>query len=213
MEHEKIEVCNQCSKHCPKENLKCGKGRRYFAEERNSLDLEHSGGRREGIEEKRDLSSLMMSCCHILNSKSGKMKGKGRILKILVEQPEMSQEELQDKLQMEAGSLREIVSKLEVKGFIRREKDETHKKRMKLFLTEKGTEELKKIDERSQEEHLFRAITQEERETLERILDKLVSAWETQHKERKECFGRGEGRGCGHGRKGRHGCGHGDQHD
>ena len=54
----------------------------------------------------------------------------------------MSQKEMQDKLDIQSGSISELISKLEKKELVIRQPDSADRRRMILFLTEKGREDV-----------------------------------------------------------------------
>ena len=62
-----------------------------------------------------DLTSQLIKCGQILMHKTGKKRGQENILEILFQYESMSQKQLQEVLGIEAGSLSEILSKLEEK--------------------------------------------------------------------------------------------------
>ncbi|HIU75762.1 MAG TPA: hypothetical protein IAC62_07765 [Candidatus Pelethocola excrementipullorum] len=69
------EVCTLCPNECARDALQCGKGRRFFSGEEH---LENGGvghGRPEG--ENPDLAHLFMKCAYILKLKTGKSRGDG----------------------------------------------------------------------------------------------------------------------------------------
>ena len=134
-------------------------------------------------EEKKTLAHLMIRAGHILNSKVGRGRGQGRILKILSEQAVMTQKELQEKLGIEAGSMSEIISKLERRDLVVRQRDEQDKRRMVLSLTDKGRmRHEERMEYQDHEEKLFTTLSGAEKEALERILSKLIGQWEDDHK-------------------------------
>lgn len=99
----------------------------------------------------------------------------------------MSQQELQELLGVQAGSLSEIAAKLEDRGLITRVRSEQDRRKVYLSITEKGRD----IAAQSGEEHilrrraeLFSALTPEEQNTLESLLDKLSADW-ARHLERQ----------------------------
>lgn len=127
---------------------------------------------------KDDLYSRMRSCGHYLYHRFGREMGQGRILAILSEQKSMTQKELQEILQIQPGSVSEILTKLEEKGMILRKKDEEDKRRVVLELTDAGREAsaaCKKQEE--QRRHLFDALDESEKEQLNQLLGKLLESW------------------------------------
>lgn len=134
----------------------------------------HPGHRWEADDD--SLSGLLRRCGHVLHCQ-GKAHGQKRVLKLLREAQQLSQKELQEALGIRPGSVSELISKLEDKGLLRREKDERDKRRAVLVLTEAGMEAAKTMPESEEPEHLYNALTQEEQETLRQLLKKLTASW------------------------------------
>ncbi|MGM9538735.1 MAG: MarR family winged helix-turn-helix transcriptional regulator [Candidatus Onthomonas sp.] len=143
---------------------RCGKGEKH--------------GRRDRRWQAEDdsLSGLLRRCGHVLHHQ-GKAHGQSRVLKILSEEKQMSQKDLQDALGIRPGSVSELISKLEDKGLLRREKDDQDKRKAVLVLTPAGAEAAKVMPESEEKEHLYDALTQEEQETLRLLLKKLTASW------------------------------------
>ena len=72
---------------------------------------------------KPELLLSMERCGHFLYHRRGGKNGQNRILKILVTKGYKTQKELQEILDIQSGSISEIVMKMENKGLISREKD------------------------------------------------------------------------------------------
>lgn len=125
------------------------------------------------------LRVLLIRCGQKLGSNNGKRQTQGRILKILYYYGPMTQKDLQDKLDIQPGSMSEIAAKLEHKGFLIREKDPADKRKILLSLTEAGREDMDQF--RMQKKVLrtrdFEALSQEEQQSLERLLEKLLDSW------------------------------------
>lgn len=127
-----------------------------------------------------ELLVIMEKCGHFLYHRRGGKRGQGRILKLLLTHGSMTQTELQEYLGTKAGSISEIVMKLEGKGFIIREKDETDKRKFKLTLTEAGKQVVQENTSinREQESKLFDALTEQEQKELQQLLYKVLKNWE-----------------------------------
>lgn len=141
-----------------------------------------------------ELLPLMEGCGHFLHHRRGGKRGQGKILKILSLEGEMTQKELQERLGIQAGSMSEIVLKLEAKGFIERKRDEEDKRKIKLTITEAGKVhfEEKRKEHIEQEKNLFDALTLEEKLQLQGLLLKLHKSWEVKfdgkvHRCKKDC--------------------------
>lgn len=158
------------------------------------------------------LEALLGRCGHYLYHQKGRRGGQEKILSILAERVQMSQKELQEQLEIQAGSMSEIVMKLEAKGFLTKAKDENDKRMTKLTITEAGIQRAKEAaEEKKAGQDLFEALTKEEQDTLEGLLQKLTKDWENRFVESLE--GRGHRHGGGRGRHGEgRGRGRGERH-
>ena len=134
----------------------------------------------QDAENSDDLSVLMGKCGHHVAKHSGRGQGQDKILRILAEEESISQRKLQEILDIKPGSISEILTKLEDKGLILREKSETDKRAVIIRVTEKGKAVVaKKTDQRSRED-LFNCLAEDEKETLRILLKKLLTAWHRQ---------------------------------
>ncbi|MDE7218795.1 MAG: MarR family transcriptional regulator [Oscillospiraceae bacterium] len=134
-----------------------------------------------------DLAESLEHCGRLLSHCIGKSRGQGRILRILCEQGQMNQKELQEILRIQTGSMSEIAAKLENKGLILRVRDGTDKRKVLLSITDEGREWVAQRDDaaiRRQRAELFSSLTAEEQDTLQTLLDKLSEDW-TQRLERE----------------------------
>ncbi len=145
------------------------------------------GGRRRGrefleeFEQSDDLLGLLRSCSHILRHQAGRGSGsgQGRILHILYRCEEISQKELQSILQIQPGSLSEILTKLENKGLIERSKDDEDKRVTTVRITEAGKEtvNLHGLEKSDRKEELFSALDENQQEELKKLLQILLEDW------------------------------------
>ena len=105
----------------------------------------------------------------------GSARGQTLILSILVGREDLSQRELQQMLGIQPGSMSEIVSKLEKKGLLTREKGEDRRGNL-LRITEAGRQAIPTVA-RMDEDELFRVLDEQERTTLSGLLRKLLNDW------------------------------------
>ena len=92
----------------------------------------------------------------------------------------MTQQDLQNLLGIQSGSLSEILAKLESSGFILRERDESDKRRVIVSITPLGIEDLRKHEavRLRRQAVLYDSLEPEEQEEMIRILTKLQKNWE-----------------------------------
>ena len=134
-----------------------------------------SGGSRE------DLAGKLEYCARELAHFVGRHHGQRKILCLLREQSPINQKELQDMLGIQSGSMSEIAAKLEGRGLIGRDRDQMDKRKITLSITPAGLEWLAQRDDEEIEQRrteFFQGLTQEERDTLESLLDKLADYWD-----------------------------------
>lgn len=136
------------------------------------------------------LAGLLCRCGYIADRKSGRQRGQKRILQILLQSPQMSQKELLDKMNIEPGSMSEVLAKMEDKGLIQREKDVNDRRKMLITLTKEG-QNAAEHSSGNMDESMFEVLSEEEKETLKTILGKLLEQWKAERKE----HGRGHHRG------------------
>lgn len=123
------------------------------------------------------LSVLLVRCGQKLGSR-GAGQTQGRILKILYLHGPMTQKELQDKLAIQPGSMSEIAAKLEHRGLILRQKDQTDKRKIFLSLTEAGRADVEAFRAHKKASKRFDALSPEEQASLQAMLETLLDSWE-----------------------------------
>ena len=100
-----------------------------------------------------------------------------RLLTIISEFPDgVNQKQLAERANINASSTSEVVSRLEDDGYIVREIDPNDKRATILKLTEMGKTRAEEVrnEREGHLDHLFSRLTEEEKQTLSDILDKLV---------------------------------------
>lgn len=121
----------------------------------------------------------LIRCGQKLGSGHGTHQTQGRILKILYHHGPITQKMLQDKLDIQPGSMSEIAAKLEHKGLLCREKDPVDKRKILLTLTEAGRADVEQFKKHARAHHtkVFDALTLEEQQQLLNLLEKLLDSW------------------------------------
>lgn len=115
-------------------------------------------------------------------------EGKGsqqRILIILRETGPVTQSALTQRLGIQPGSASEVLLKLEAAGLIARTCSERDKRTADVCLTEAGSVEAEKAAEkrRARHEQMFSVLTQEEKETLLKLLERINAHWDGQYRQ------------------------------
>lgn len=185
----KYEKCPLCGKNCSIDETKCCRGKKFVRllnegeiTEEKIAELKEQAKKREefkNLPQEERLMIMLGKSGMILNHNHCGHHGRVRILKVLLEKGTMTQSELQNIIDIRSGSLSEILSKMEDKQLIIREKDENDKRRVKIEITEKGKEVilLKEEQHKNKSKELFKAINEEEQKQLEVILSKLIKYW------------------------------------
>ena len=122
------------------------------------------------------LSLLLRVCGRRLYHSSCAGRTQSRVLQLLAE-GDMSQREMQERLQVQPGSISELVSKLEFKGLLTRRRNENDLRKVMLSLTDEGR--LISQDElrRSEMKVDFSGLSWEEQGQLIALLEKLIDNW------------------------------------
>lgn len=175
------ERCHICPNQCLKSELKCGRGKQSFNQstDQSTYHNDHHYSHHHGKREEDDLTSKMIKCSQLLTHKTGKKHGQERILKILDHHTSLSQKELQEKLHIEAGSLSEILSKLERNGMIEKKRDEQDRRKMIITLTSKGQHVIE--HRKNNDQDLFDMLDETESKQLNDLLDKILQSWYQRH--------------------------------
>ena len=103
--------------------------------------------------------------------------GRERVLVILSDHPEgMRQKELAEEAGINASTASEMITKLEDTGYVVRTADETDRRATVLKLTEMGTARAEEIrgEREAFLDEFFSKLTEEEKQTLSDLLDKLM---------------------------------------
>lgn len=128
-------------------------------------------------EKQEDLYHLMRACGHILYHSGSSKTGQGRILHILDEEGDVSQKDLQAMLEIQSGSISEILAKLERDELIERRKDERDRRKVIVSMTDKGRDHARHYHEGPQEKDWFAALDDVQRDELGNLLQILLDSW------------------------------------
>lgn len=107
-------------------------------------------------------------------------RAQGLVLHVLAECDGMTQTEITEKLDIRPSSLGELVAKLEKGGYVERRQNETDKRVINVFLTEKGREiEKEFVNPRQQAAESWCAgLSEQEKSQLSDLLGKLILSME-----------------------------------
>lgn len=210
-------ICQGCGRHCDLSEPHCGRGEEYrrtgkMSERREKghhhrMCREHYAAADTNdklIINIRDLSRMM----HMLYEGKASQK---RILIILNETERITQRDLTERLGIQPGSASEILSKLEDAGWIKRVQNETDRRTTDVSLTESGRMLAGEVLEqrRKRHEEMFSCLSEEEKQELLSMLEKVSGDWRSRYMENGDMHGHRHGHEHGH----HGGHGHGDGHE
>jgi len=131
------------------------------------------------LTEKEMLAALMDNACRFTWHYLGNRRGQGKILRILRKNGDLTQHELKEMLGIQAGSVSELLAKMEASGLIQRKRDQQDRRRILVSITEKGVEDLLLHEKQRirRQAVLYDCLTGEECRELIRLLSKLKESW------------------------------------
>ena len=119
-------------------------------------------------------------------------EGKGSQRRILIVLDEIggriTQRELTERLGIKPGSASEVIAKLESAGYLKRTQSETDRRTADIELTEAGKKVSKDAKEQRLQRHeqMFSCLSDEEKNELLSLLEKVNSDWESRYKDVRE---------------------------
>lgn len=126
-----------------------------------------------------EIVKKMIICSRYVRHYRHKNIAQDRVIELLGNNGfKMSQKEIQNRLGIRAASVSELVSKLDNRGVVAKEKSEEDRRAFNIVLTEKGRKEYEDIVNADDEyKGLFSVLTEEECKSLNDILEKLGNDW------------------------------------
>lgn len=122
------------------------------------------------------LTRLLRVCGRRLYHSSCAGRTQARVLGLLA-QGGMTQREIQEKLQIQPGSVSELTGKLELKGFVTRTRDEKDRRRVALTLTPAGQRAAEAAAGQKDVTVRYDGLTGAEQAQLETLLEKVIEGW------------------------------------
>ena len=118
-------------------------------------------------------------CGHFLHFNMGGKAGRKRILAVLLREGEISQRTLQDLLDIQSGSLSEILAKIEADGLLEKVKCGSDRRSYMLRLTESGKASAQQVAafHEARVDKLLSCLDDDEQLQLLAMLDKLTLHW------------------------------------
>lgn len=124
-----------------------------------------------------ELYTMIRKCAHFLNN--GYKLGQKRVIITIYHHQPITQSKLLEVLQVQAGSLSEMLKKLENEGWIIRTNDPEDKRNLHINLTLQGEKMAQEFITLRQEmiDSIFEGFSDEEKKQLHTLLQKLISNW------------------------------------
>lgn len=153
----------------------------------------------------RDISHTMRSLYEGRGSQE-------RVLIVLSETGTITQRELTQRLGIQPGSASEVIAKLEQAGLVIRSLSEADRRTADISLTEAGRRQAQAALEQRQRRHeeMFSALTNEEKEQMLSLLEKVNGDWKNRYHALSHHGGHSRHEHCRDGHPGMHSHGGGD---
>ena len=121
----------------------------------------------------------LMHCARYLRTNSEGKGSQRRVLTMLSYEGSMTQKDLLEKMGVRASSLSELLSKLEAKGFVTKEKSDADKRNYHVSITPDGVDALNEMQLQHQAAmaDLLSGLSEDERSQLAALLSKLHELW------------------------------------
>ena len=134
---------------------------------------------KEKAETQRAIMLGLRTCGHFLHFNMGGKAGRKRVLAVLLREGEITQRTLQDLLDIQSGSLSELLAKIEADGLLEKVKCGSDRRGYILRLTESGRELAKQVTafHEARVDKLLDCLDDDEQSALLAMLDKLTLHW------------------------------------
>ena len=209
---EKI-ICPGCGRHCDLSEPHCSRGeeyrrtgkmpeQRHRKEKRYEMRMAHY----QSTDTNDKLIINLRDLGHIMRFLYEGKASQKRILIILNELKTITQRDLTEHLGIQPGSASEILSKLESAGLIIRTQNEMDRRTTDVRLTDRGRELAAEALAQRQKRHeeMFSCISEEEKQDLLSLLEKIYADWRIRYCEDGHHESRGHHGDHGHHRKHEH---------
>ena len=153
---------------------------------------EGAGADRTAREE--NISRLLMICGHRLYHSAAQGRTQTTVLHALHENGPTSQKELQERLGIQPGSMSELVTKLETRGWVTRARDEADRRKVLLTLTVAGAAKIERQEHKSQLPVRYAGLGDAELNELAALLERVIKGWKEDGVPERELFAPGDKR-------------------
>ena len=145
------------------------------------MDPEKFSAWEENASEEEKLLHALRRCGNYMKHGAERRSGQFRVLSILAAAGGSAvQSDLAQQLDVRRASISEILTKMEARGLIVRSKDENDKRQLTVSLTSEGEQVLEEDREYRREDpaKMFAVLSEEERQQLRGLLEKLLGSWQ-----------------------------------
>ena len=183
---QKENICPGCGQHCDLSEPHCSRGeeyrrtgkmpeQRHRKEKRYKMRMAHY----QATDTNDKLIINLRDLGHIMRFLYEGKASQKRILIIINELETITQRELTEHLGIQPGSASEILSKMENSGLIIRTQNETDRRTTDVRLTDRGRELAAEALAQRQKRHeeMFSCISEEEKQDLLSLLEKIYADW------------------------------------
>ena len=127
------------------------------------------------------LMRQMRRCSHLLYHKFSLNFSQNRILVLLKREGPMTQKALMCQMQIQPGSLSEVLAKVESAGLVERRRCEDDRRNFEIRLTEEGVQQAEAFERDRQDmaQLLFETLDDSEKQQLMNLMTKLHEHWES----------------------------------
>ena len=125
------------------------------------------------------LLKLLNDCEYYMHYRRPAHRGRLTVLRSLDEEGPLTQSGLIGKMDVKAGSMSELLRKMEEDGLIQRKRGEKDKRQVYVTITDAGRDKMLHIEEVRKEKakDTFASLNSEEKEQLYALLGKLLNDW------------------------------------
>lgn len=141
-----------------------------------------------------ELSRLLMICGHRLYHNSAQGRTQTTVLHALHEGGPTSQKDLQERLGIQPGSMSELITKLETKGLLVRERDAADRRKVLLTLTVAGEAKIVRQEHKSQLPVRYAGLADAEVDALAALLERVIKGWKEDGVPERELLAPGDRR-------------------
>ena len=127
-----------------------------------------------------ELMRQMRRCNHLLYHKFSLNFSQNRILSLLNRDGPMTQKTLMGRMQIQPGSLSEVLAKVEGAGLVERRRCEDDRRNFEIRLTEEGVQQAEAFERDRQDlaELLLETLDDSEKQQLMNLMTKLHEHWD-----------------------------------